>query len=84
MEVVHQCCCGLDVHKDSVTACVVWAEEKGKKRREERSYGTFTGDLLRLADWLRACGATHVAMESTGCTGSRCGTFWRGSFNCCW
>ena len=66
MEVVHQCCCGLDVHKDSVTACVVWAEEKGKKRREERSYGTFTGDLLRLADWLRACGATHVAMESTG------------------
>ena len=66
MEVVHQCCCGLDVHKDSVTACVVWAEEKGKKRREERSYGTFTGDLLRLGDWLRACGATHVAMESTG------------------
>jgi transposase len=66
MEVVHQCCCGLDVHKDSVTACVVWAEEKGKKRREERSYGTFTGDLLQLADWLRACGATHVAMESTG------------------
>ena len=56
MEVVHQCCCGLDVHKDSVTACVVWAEEKGKKRREERSYGTFTRDLLQLADWLRACG----------------------------
>jgi transposase len=66
MEVVHGCCCGLDVHKGSVTACVVWAEVKGKKRREERSYGTFTHDLLQLADWLRACGVTHVAMESTG------------------
>jgi transposase len=66
MEVVHQCCCGLDVHKGSVAACVVWAEEKGKKRRERRSYGTFTRELLQLADWLRACGVTHVAMESTG------------------
>lgn len=66
MEVVNPCCCGLDVHKGSVTACVIWAGERGKKRREKRSYGTFTRDLLQLADWLRACGVTHVAMESTG------------------
>jgi len=66
MEVVHGCCGGLDVHKESVTAGVVWAEENGKKRREERTYGTFTRDLLRMSDWLRACGVTHVAMESTG------------------
>lgn len=66
MEVLHACCCGLDVHKESVTACVLWAEGKGKKRKEKRQFGTMTGDLLAMADWLRACGVTHVAMESTG------------------
>lgn len=66
MDVVHRCCCGVDVHKDSVTACVVWAEAGGKKRQEKRRFATFTRDLLALADWLRGCGVTHVAMESTG------------------
>jgi transposase len=66
MEVVHRCCCGLDVHKDTVTACVAWAESTGKKRHEKRQFGTATRDLLALADWLRGCGVTHVAMESTG------------------
>lgn len=66
MEVVYSCCCGLDVHKKCITACVLWAENKGKNRREKRSFGTFTHDLLRLADWLQECGVTHVAMESTG------------------
>ena len=66
MEVLHACCCGLDVHKESVTACVLWAEGKGKKRKAKRQFGTMTRDLLELADWLRDCGATHVAMEFTG------------------
>jgi transposase len=66
MEVVHPCCCGLDVHKETVTACVSWAERNGRKRWEKRQFGTVTRDLLALADWLRTCGATHVAMESTG------------------
>jgi len=66
MEVLHPCCCGLDVHKQSIAACVLWAERAGKKRREKRSFGTFTEDLLALADWLQMCGVTHVAMESTG------------------
>ncbi|HKW62509.1 MAG TPA: IS110 family transposase, partial [Candidatus Acidoferrum sp.] len=66
MEVVYPCCCGLDVHKKSITACVLWAEAKGESRKEKRSFGTFTQDLLRLADWLAECGVTHVAMESTG------------------
>lgn len=65
-EVVHRCCCGLDMHKESVTACVIWAEKKGKKRREKRRYGTFTQALVRLSDWLLACGVLHVAIESTG------------------
>jgi transposase len=66
MEVLYQCCCGLDVHKKSITACVLWAEGKGKARKEKRRFGTFTRELLQLADWLGACGVTHVAMESTG------------------
>ena len=63
MQVVHEVCCGLDVHKKSVTACVLWAFGR---RRQTRAFGTFTRELLELGDWLRACGVTHVAMESTG------------------
>jgi transposase len=63
MQVVHEVCCGLDVHKKSVTACVLWASGR---RRQTRAFGTFTRELLELGDWLRACGVTHVAMESTG------------------
>jgi len=66
MEVVYPCCCGLDVHKASITACVLWAEGGGRARKEKRRFGTFTRDLLDLADWLRTCGVTHVAMEATG------------------
>ncbi len=58
MQVVHEVCCGLDVHKKSVTACVLWASGR---RRQTREFGTFTRELLELADWLRACGVTHVA-----------------------
>lgn len=64
MEVLYRCCCGLDVHKKSITACVLWSD--GKKRKEKRRFGTFTEDLLKLNEWLRECGVTHVAMESTG------------------
>jgi transposase len=63
MEVVHEVCCGLDVHKKSVTACVLRASGK---RRQTREFGTFTRELLEMTDWLRSCGVTHVALESTG------------------
>ena len=66
MEVVYPCCCGLDVHKKRITACVLWAEPQRKSRKEKRNFGAFTHDLLRLADGLQECGVTHVAMESTG------------------
>lgn len=63
MEIVYRCCCGIDVHKESVTACVLWAGE-GQRRQEQK--GKFTRDLLAMTDWLRECGVSHVAMESTG------------------
>src|SRR5215469_256314 len=80
MQVVYPCCCGLDVHKKSVTACVLWAEDGGKSRKEKRSFGTFTRDLLRLADWLQQCGVTHVALESTGVNGKPVWNILEGSF----
>ncbi len=61
MEVVYERCCGLDIHKRMVVACVL---KPGSK--EVRTFGTMTGDLLRLSDWLAESGVTHVAMESTG------------------
>ena len=61
MEVIHERCCGLDVHQKLVVACVI--TPKGK---EIRSFDTMTKDLLSLADWLAECQVTHVAMESTG------------------
>lgn len=63
MQVVHEVCCGLDVHKKSVTACVLLASGR---RRQTREFGTFTKDLLEMSDWLQSCGVTHVALESTG------------------
>ena len=66
MQVVYPCCCGLDVHKKSITACVLWVEARGEKRNEKRVFGTFTRDLLKLSDWLRECGVRQVALESTG------------------
>jgi transposase len=65
MEVVHSCCAGLDVHKDTVVACV--RVLKGKRVEQEvRTFPTTTRELLRLSDWLTTVGCSHVAMESTG------------------
>ena len=66
MEVVSTHCCGLDLHKRSLTACLITPGPDGQVRKEIRTFGTMTADLLALADWLGAAGCTQVAMESTG------------------
>ena len=66
MDVIYPRCCGLDVHKREVVACVVSTEPDGTWRKEVRAFGTMTPDILALADWLAAHAVTHVAMESTG------------------
>jgi transposase len=66
MEILHRCCAGLDVHKKTVVACVRAVAPDGPVRRQVRTFGTMTAELLALADWLDAEGVTHVAMESTG------------------
>ena len=66
MHVVYARCCGLDVHKKSITACVLLRDAPGQGRQEIRRFETMTRDLLELADWLQSQQVTHVAMESTG------------------
>jgi transposase len=66
MQVIHARCAGLDVHKKSVSACVLCWESGTKKSPAVRVFGTMTRDLLELADWLKAQGVTQVAMEATG------------------
>jgi transposase len=65
MEVVYARCAGLDVHKESVVACVRLAAA-GEIKREVRTFATTTAGLLDLSAWLSAQGVTHIAMEATG------------------
>jgi transposase len=67
MEVIHPVCCGLDVHKKSVAACLRRSGEKRGTREDiVRTFGTTMRELLLLLDWLTEAGCAHVAMESTG------------------
>jgi transposase len=58
--------CGLDVHKQTVAACVRVPGSKGAREQHVRTFGTTAAELLALRDWLEAHEVTHVAMESTG------------------
>ena len=70
MEVLYERCCGFDIHKNTVVACVLISG----KNKEIRTYGTMTGDLLELCEWLKEKDIQMVAMESTG-------SFWKPIFN---
>ena len=60
-------CCGLDVHKDTVAACVRIGGGPGQRAQQHvQTFRTTAGDLVVLRDWLAAHAVTHVAMESTG------------------
>jgi len=74
MEVILRCCAGLDVHKDSVEACVRRMSAGGKLGHEVRHWGTTTRELVEMGRWLSGAGVTHVAMESTG-------VYWKPIFN---
>lgn len=65
MEVLYPHCAGLDVHKDTVVACVRHMAD-GSVERAVRTFRTTTKDLLALSDWLAGEGCAHIAMEATG------------------
>lgn len=69
MDVLHEVCCGLDVHKAKIAACL-----RVSRQSEVRIFGTTTRELLELSDWLKNAGCTHVAMESTG-------VYWKPIYN---
>ena len=67
MDVVLERCAGIDIGKDEVVACVRTPGPKGKGRRKEtRTFPSFTGELEAMADWFRAEAVTEVVMEATG------------------
>jgi transposase len=74
MQITYERCCGLDVHKQMVVACLLTRDAAGSRCQEIRRFSTMTHDLLALADWLTAAGCTTVAMESTG-------VFWKPIYN---
>ena len=75
MEPIYTSCCGLDVHKKSIQACVRRGLGKSEPIQQTvHSFGTMTRDIVALADWLAQEEVTHVAMESTG-------VYWKPIYN---
>ena len=66
MQVLYRCCCGLDVHKKLIVACLISMNAAGERQKEIRSFTTMTKDILAVAAWLTTAGCTHVALESSG------------------
>jgi transposase len=66
ISVVHPICCGLDVHKEKISACLIRADESGREEALIEEFQTYTDELIRLRDWLIKHGCPVVAMESTG------------------
>ena len=66
MDAILECCVGLDVHQEAVVTCVLFGPLEHKPKKEIRTFGTTTPELLTLADWLEEQKCSHVAMESTG------------------
>ena len=69
MEIIHRCCCGIDVHARTVVVCLI-----RNGRKQTRTYSAMTDDLLVLCDWLVNEGCKHAAIESTG-------VYWKPVFN---
>src|SRR4030066_519891 len=74
MEVLFDSCCGIDVHKKTLTACIMIGKDGKITKKEIRTFSTMTEALEEFRDWLKSEGVTHVAIESTG-------IYWRPVYN---
>jgi transposase len=74
MEAIIERCCGIDVHKKTIVACLMTGQPHEKPKTTIKTFSTMTRDLLACRDWLVAEGCTQVAMESTG-------VYWKPVFN---
>ena len=75
MQAIIERCCGLDVHQETLVACLLVGAPGAHPNKEVRTFRTMTRDLEALRDWLREAGVTHVGMESTG-------VYWRPVLPC--
>jgi len=66
LKIVHPICCGMDVHKSFLIACIASTNGQGVTNYKSKRFSTFTGDLRRLANWLAEHDCKDVCMESTG------------------
>lgn len=66
IQIIHPVCCGLDVHKDKISACLISIGKEGEEIHELREFETFTESLYEMTNWLIANNCPVVAMESTG------------------
>ena len=66
LKIVYRVCCGMDVHKSFVVACIASTNEQGVTTYKSKRFSTFTGDLRRCAAWLAENDCKDVCMESTG------------------
>lgn len=70
MEVLYKRCCGIDIHKKMMVACIFTSVRK----KEIRQFSTMTEDILQLVSWLKETDCEMVAMESTG-------SYWKPVYN---
>lgn len=66
LKIVFPVCCGMDVHRDFVIACIASTNSQGVTEYQSKRFSTYTGDLRKLAVWLRENHCSDVCMESTG------------------
>jgi transposase len=66
IQIIHPVCCGLDVHKDKISACLITLDDNGKEQYEIKEFSTFTKDLRKMKKWLIENDCPILAMESTG------------------
>lgn len=66
LKIIYPVCCGMDVHRDFVIACIASTNSQGVTQYQSKRFSTYTGDLRSLADWLKENHCFDVCMESTG------------------
>ncbi len=66
LKIIFPCCCGMDIHKTFIIACIATTDSNGVTAYQSKRFSTFTGELRKLAAWLAGSNCRDVCMESTG------------------
>lgn len=77
LKIVYPVCCGMDVHRDFLIACIAATNAQGVTEYQSRRFSTYTGSLRELRDWLLANDCKDVVWNQQVNIGSQFTTFWR-------